>query len=86
MDPYEMYAYSTIRVVDAWYIRCNNISCSYTLPEKFLPRGIQNLGFSFSISNPFQIRSNDFKGRDPEVALGSQPLQRSMSLGVNVSF
>ena len=86
LSPYELYAYSTIRVVDAWYIRCNSISCSYSMPEKFLPRGLQNLGFSFSISNPFQIRSKDFKGRDPEVALGSQPLQRTVSFGVSMSF
>lgn len=86
MNPYELYAYSTIRVVDAWYIRCNSISCSYTMPEKFLPQGLQNMGFSFSVSNPFQIRSKDFKGRDPEVALGSQPLQRTVSFGINMSF
>lgn len=86
MYPYQMYAYSDIRVVDAWYIRCGSISCSYTMPEKLLPKGVQNMSFSFSLSNPFQIRSKDFKGRDPEVALGGQPLQRAISLGVSVSF
>ncbi|WP_065219877.1 MULTISPECIES: SusC/RagA family TonB-linked outer membrane protein [Butyricimonas] len=85
-NPYDMYAKSTVRVVDAWYLRCNNISLSYTLPERLLPGTLQNIGFSFSIGNPFQIRSKDFKGRDPEVALGSQPLSRNMSLGVSVSF
>lgn len=85
-SPYELYAYSNIRVVDAWYLRCNNIAISYTLPENKLPKMLQNLSFSFSLSNPFQIRSKDFKGRDPEVALGSQPLQKSMSLGVSMSF
>lgn len=84
--PYELYANSTARVVDAWYLRCNNISCSYYLPEKSLPNFLQSLSFSFSLSNPFQIRSNDFKGRDPEVALGNQPLQRSATLGVSMSF
>ncbi len=86
MYPYQMYAYSDVRVVDAWYIRCGSISCSYTMPEKLLPNGLQNMSFSFSLSNPFQIRSKDFKGRDPEVALGGQPLQRAISLGVSVSF
>ncbi len=85
-NPYDMYAKSTIRVVDAWYLRCQNISLSYTLPERLLPGALQNIGFSFSIGNPFQIRSKDFKGRDPEVALGSQPLSRNMSLGGSVSF
>ena len=84
--PYELYANSTARVVDAWYLRCSNISCSYYLPEKNLPSFLQSLSLSFSMSNPFQIRSNDFKGRDPEVALGSQPLQHDFSLGISMSF
>ena len=64
----------------------NNIGISYSFPEKSLPKGLHSMNLSFSLSNPFQIRSSDFKGRDPEVALGSQPLQRSMSLSVGVSF
>ena len=83
---YLEYANANIRVVDAWYLRCNSIALSYTLPESKLPKVLQNLSLSFSLSNPFQIRSKDFKGRDPEVALGSQPLQRNMSLGVSMSF
>lgn len=57
-----------------------------TLPEKNLPHFIKNMGFSFFMSNPFQIRSKDFKGRDPEVALGGQPMTRNMGVGINVSF
>ena len=85
-NPYKLYAYSDVRVVDAWYLRCSSISLSYTLPERLLPNSLKNLGFSFSLSNPFQIRSKDFKGRDPEVALGNQPLSRSVSFGLNMSF
>ena len=85
-NPYEMYAYSTARVVDAWYLRCNNINLSYTIPTEKLPKLLQNVSFSCSISNPFQIRSKDFKGRDPEVALGNQPMQRTVSFSVDVSF
>ena len=85
-QPYELYANSTARVVDAWYLRCSSISCSYYMPEKNLPSFLQSLSVNFSLSNPFSIRSNDFKGRDPEVALGSQPLQRTISLGVSMSF
>lgn len=84
--PYEMYAYSSIRVVDAWFLRCGNINVSYTLPEKALPNAIKNLGFNFSVGNPFTIHSSDFKGRDPEVALGRQPLSRTYTFGVNISF
>lgn len=85
-QPYEMYAYSTARVVDTWYLRCNNIALSYTLPTEKLPKGLQNLSFQCSLSNPFQLRSNDFKGRDPEVALGNQPMQSTVSFSVNLSF
>jgi hypothetical protein len=38
------------------------------------------------MSNPLQIHSSDFKGRDPEVALGQQPRSRDYSFGINVSF
>lgn len=86
VSPYELYAYSDIRVVDTWFLRCNNISLSYTVPQDRLPKVLQNLSLNCSVSNPFQIRSKDFKGRDPEVALGQQPLQHSVSLGVSVSF
>ncbi|MBC5622024.1 SusC/RagA family TonB-linked outer membrane protein [Butyricimonas hominis] len=85
-NPYDLYAKSTARVVDAWFLRCGSISLSYSLPERLLPGTLQHLGMSFSLNNPFQIRSKDFKGRDPEVALGGQPLQRTMSLGISVSF
>ena len=84
--PYELYAYSNARVVDAWYLRCNNIRLNYTVPTERLPKFLQNLSFSFSMSNPFQIRSNDFKGRDPEVALGNQPMSHDYAFSVNLSF
>ncbi len=84
--PYEMYGYSTARVVDAWFLKCNNISLSYTVPSNKLPSMLQNLSVNCSVSNPFEIVSKDFMGRDPEVALGNQPLSTIVSLGVSVSF
>lgn len=84
--PYEIYNYSDERVVDAWFLKCNMISLSYSLPEKWLKGFAQNLSLSFNVTNPFQIVSSDFKGRDPEVATGSQPVGRDYSLNVSVSF
>lgn len=84
--PYEAWAYSDIRVVDAWYLRCNNISLSYTLPSKYIRHFAQSVSFSGSVSNPFQIVSKDFHGRDPEVASGQQPLSRHFTLSLSVSF
>ena len=84
--PYEAWAYSDIRVVDAWYLRCNNISLSYQVPEKLTKGFAQSVSLSASVSNPFQIVSKDFLGRDPEVASGQQPLSRNYTLSVSVSF
>ena len=85
-NPYELYAKSDIRVVDAWYLRCNNISLTYNIPTDKLPRALQAVSLSCSVSNPFQIVSRDFLGRDPEVAMGGQPLSRNWSFSLNVSF
>ena len=84
--PYEAYPYSDVRVVDAWYLRCNNITLSYNIPQRLISRYAQDVSVSFTVSNPFQIVSKDFQGRDPEVASGNQPLSRNYSLSVNVSF
>lgn len=83
---YEAWAKSDARVVDAWYLRCNNLTLSYHVPEKFISSFAQNITCSFNMSNPFQIVSKDFHSRDPEVASGSQPLSRNYTLSVNISF
>lgn len=85
-QPYELYANSTARVVDLWFLKCQNLSLSYTLPAKALPQVIKNLSFNATVSNLFQLRSKDFKGRDPEVMLGSQPLSSTYTLGVTMNF
>lgn len=84
--PYEAWANSDVRVVDAWYLRCNSISLSYVFPERLIHRFAQNVGFTMTLSNPFQIVSSDFDSRDPEVAKGSQPLTRNFTFSLNVSF
>lgn len=91
-DPYQsFYAYdawanSDIRVVDAWYLRCSNMTLSYHVPEKYISGFAQGINCSFSASNPFQLVSKDFHSRDPEVASGGQPLSRTYTFSVNVSF
>ena len=84
--PYEMYNNSSARVVNASYLRCNNISLSYNVPEKLISGFAQSISLSFSVSNPFQIVSKDYKGVDPEGAMGNQPLSRNYTFGLNVSF
>ena len=84
--PYTSWGYSTGRVVDLWYIRFNDFSFSYDLPDKWIHKFAKSVRLSFYASNPLQIKSKDFKGRDPEVAMGSQPRERSFSLGLDVRF
>ena len=82
-----LYNYSDVRVVDGSYMRCNNIMLTYNFPSKLLNRWkMKNLGITASVSNPFTIHSSDFKGLDPEVATGSQPLIRTYTLTVNIGF
>lgn len=81
-----LYNYSDIRVVNASFLRCNNITLSYNISEGWIKKFAQNMGFTFSVSNPFIIVSKDFKGRDPEVATGSQPISQTYTLSVNLSF
>ena len=82
-----MYNYSDARVVNASFLRCNGLALNYTLPEKWVKKMyLKNLSFSASLSNPFMIVSKEFKGMDPEVATGSQPISRTVSLGINISL
>jgi hypothetical protein len=82
-----MYNYSTARVVDASFFRCNDISLTWNVPERLLkPLYIKNLSVSAAVRNPFIIVSRDFKGMDPEVATGNQPIPRVYSMQFNVSF
>lgn len=85
--PWNMYNNSDARVVNASFLRCNNISLSYNLQEKLLAHlFMKNLALSLSVSNPFIIVSKEFKGMDPEVATGNQPIAKTWSLGLNASF
>ncbi|MDR1415228.1 MAG: SusC/RagA family TonB-linked outer membrane protein [Odoribacteraceae bacterium] len=84
---YNMYNYSTARVVNASFLRCNSVSLSYSVPEEAIKRlSLKNLLLTASVTNPFIIVSKEFKGMDPEVATGKQPISRTFSLNVNVSF
>ncbi len=81
-----LYNFSDIRVVNASFLRCNNITLSYNLNGDRIRKIAQNMGFTFSVSNPFIFVSKEFKGRDPEVATGSQPISQTYTLSVNLSF
>ena len=82
-----MYDYSDVRVVNASFLRCNNLTLTYNLPQEFVKRiALKGASISGSMSNPFIIVSKDYKGVDPEVATGGQPLSRIYSIRLNVTF
>ncbi|MCQ4872275.1 SusC/RagA family TonB-linked outer membrane protein [Butyricimonas paravirosa] len=84
---YELYDNSNVRVVNASFLRCNNLSLSYSLPDRVLRYlGVKSLSVNGSVSNPFMIVSKGYKGVDPEVATGKQPITKTYSLGINVTF
>lgn len=85
---YEMYNYSTARVVNASSLRCNSLSLSYNFDSKWVARTLRMKALSLAgtLTNLFSINSKDFKGRDAEVATGQQPRTRSVSLHVSASF
>ncbi|MGF1926083.1 MAG: SusC/RagA family TonB-linked outer membrane protein, partial [Bacteroidia bacterium] len=84
---YEMYNYSTDRVVSATTLRCNNINMSYSLPASVTKRlKSKNINIGAGVSNPFAINSRDFKGLDAEVAMGSQPRTSAYTINLNLSL
>ena len=84
---HRLYNYSTARVVNASFMRCNNISLSYTVPAKLIQRmSLNNLSISGSVSNPFIVVSKDYKGIDPEVATGAQPIMPTYSVTLNIGI
>lgn len=84
---YEMYNYSTDRVVSASSLRCNNINVNYALSESLVKRlKCKNIYLGAGVSNPFAINSKDFKGLDAEVSTGAQPRTRTYTINLNLSL
>jgi len=86
-EAYDIYNYSTVRVVNGSFLRCNDISLTWNVAEQLLKYvRLKNVSVTAAVRNPFIIVSKDYKGMDPEVATGNQPIARVYSMGVNVSF
>lgn len=87
---WDMYDYSDLRVVSANYLKCNNISLTYELPEEWLvPYHITRLELTASGSNLFTIADSKLKGQTPTqggfttIQLSDRP---SFSFGLSVTF
>ncbi|MEY8592111.1 SusC/RagA family TonB-linked outer membrane protein [Butyricimonas hominis] len=83
-----MYNKSDLRVASGNFVRCRSLSLSYYLNSNILKYiYIKNASFSFSVSNPFTIKSKKLKGRDPEqVTLGSGSIPPQPTYGWNLSI
>ena len=82
---YSMWAQSNERVADASFLRCTQISLSYSFPRKWCQKiKLSHIQLSANINNLFVIASKDWRGYDPELGYSIQP--RMYSLGLSVGL
>lgn len=87
---YQMYNFSDIRIVKGDFLRCRNLSLSYSFPSKAIQcLGINNLSLSANVTNPFTFCSSKFDGQDPEIqgtGTTAQPITRCYTFSVSVGL
>ncbi len=82
---YSMWAQSDARVADGSFLRCTQITLSYSLPQKVCKKiRLSHVQFSANVNNLFVIASKDWKGYDPELGYSIQP--RIYSLGLSLGL
>lgn len=82
---YSMWAQSNVRVADASFLRCTQISLSYSFPQNICKKiRLSHIQISANINNLFVIASKDWKGYDPELGNSIQP--RMYSLGLSLGL
>lgn len=80
------YAMSDFWLYNNWYLRCKNITLSYTLDvAKIKPLFVKSVRFYVSANDLFSI-DNSPKGWDPEVSDAGYPIMKSLMFGMNVNF
>lgn len=82
---YSMWANSDARVASASFLRCTQVSLSYSIPQSLCKKiGLSRIQVSANVNNLFVIASDEWKGYDPELGYSIQP--RIYSMGLNVGF
>ncbi len=82
---YSMWAQSDVRVADASFLRCTQISLSYSFPRKMCQKiRLSHITLSANVNNLFVIASKEWRGYDPELGYSIQP--RVYSLGLSVGL
>ena len=85
--PYTLYNYSSARVVNASFLRINNIALNYIIPAKILKNIYsKTASIGYNITNVYTLVSKDYKGVDPEVVSGSQPAPKVHSINISITF
>lgn len=80
--------------LDIWtkkmsYLRVSSIRLGYTLPENLVRKmRLNSVRFNFEVRNPFVFSSNYDRYLDPETYgnIYAQPMAKTFSFGVNISF
>ena len=82
---YSMWGNSDLRVVNGSFLRCTQMSLSWTAGEKVCSTlGISDLTLTATVNNVFVICNKRFNGFDPE--LGNSVMPRVFSFGINLGF
>lgn len=87
---WEMYDYSTARVVSADFLKLSHLSLTYELPARLLqPMQLSRLAITLGATNLFTLAHRDLKGQTPtqsgfnEVQLGDTP---TYTMGLVLNF
>ena len=89
---WQMYDYSTARVVSGDYLKISNIALRYNVPDKLCKKLRMKAAYvSLSGTNLYTFCSKKLKGQDPTTQSGSsstitQSLQPTYSFSLNVTF
>ena len=82
---YSMWAQSDIRVASASFLRCTQMSLSYSFPRNWCQKiRMSHITLSANINNLFVIASKEWRGYDPELGYSIQP--RMYSLGLSIGL
>ncbi|RYY60436.1 MAG: SusC/RagA family TonB-linked outer membrane protein, partial [Chitinophagaceae bacterium] len=83
---YSPYGVGDFFLQDAWFIRLQNVSLGYNLPQKFISKVFTSARVHFDAQNLFVITPYD--GVDPETDsyTAAYPYLRTFTLGLNLSF
>ena len=82
---YDMWQMSDARVVDASFLRCQQMSLTWNVDEAWCAKfGMKSLQLNAIMNNVFVIADKKFNGFDPELGDSVQP--KTYSLGVTIGF